>query len=180
MCLTLSMRVSINFSQTALTPDAKQSLYLSVNVFSTKILIIRDTTFMSPPGDRTTTLCGHPSHTKVQPFAGHRQYLRFISQVFQTLSYGTAPKIEPATSGSTVQSSALPTELILLWSLSTLFHTHPFIQNCPLNKLGPGKSKRYITSALSHTALPHCHNTLSQHNRKKVSLEKSFHIQADL
>ena len=65
MRLTLSMTVSINFSQTALTPDAKQSLYLSVNVFSTKILIIRDTTFMSPPGDRTTTLCGHLSHTKV-------------------------------------------------------------------------------------------------------------------
>jgi len=47
----------------------------------------------------------------------------------------TAPKIEPATSGSAVQSSALPTELILLWSLSALFHTHSFIQNCPWTNL---------------------------------------------
>ena len=134
----------------------KNALHLRVTVFSTKILI-KDTIFTSPTGDWTTKLCGHPSHTKVQPFAGQRPYLRFICQVFQTLSYGKAPKLEPATSGSAVQSSALPTELILLWSPSTLFNTHPFIQNCPLNKRGPGKSKRYITAALSHTSLPHCH-----------------------
>ena len=31
----------------------------------------------SPNGDETTIFRGHPSHTKVQLFAGQRQYLRF-------------------------------------------------------------------------------------------------------
>ena len=42
----------------------KCALYLSVNVFSTKILI-RDTIFTSPTGDGTAILLGHPSHAKV-------------------------------------------------------------------------------------------------------------------
>ena len=49
---------------------------LSINVFSTKILI-EDTIFTSPTGDGSAILCGHPSHTKVQLFAGQREYLHF-------------------------------------------------------------------------------------------------------
>ena len=42
----------------------KPALYLSVNVFSTKLLIW-DTIFTSPTRDRTAILRGHPSHPKV-------------------------------------------------------------------------------------------------------------------
>ena len=42
----------------------KCALYLSVNVFSRKVLI-RDTIFTSPTGDGTAILLGHPSHAKV-------------------------------------------------------------------------------------------------------------------
>ena len=38
--------------------------YLSVNVFSTKVLI-GDTIFTSPTEDGTSILSGHPSHAKV-------------------------------------------------------------------------------------------------------------------
>ena len=49
---------------------------LSINVFSSKILI-EDTIFTSPTGDGSAILCGHPSYTKVQLFAGQRKYLHF-------------------------------------------------------------------------------------------------------
>ena len=42
----------------------KKALYLSVNVFSMKVLI-GDTIFTSPTGDGTTILRGHSSHAKV-------------------------------------------------------------------------------------------------------------------
>ena len=42
----------------------KNALYLSVNVFSTKVLIV-DTIFTSPTRDGTVILRGHPSHAKV-------------------------------------------------------------------------------------------------------------------
>ena len=42
----------------------KNALYLSVNVLSTKVLIV-DTIFTSPNGDGTTILRGHLSHAKV-------------------------------------------------------------------------------------------------------------------
>ena len=42
----------------------KNALYLSVSVFSTKVLI-GDTIFTSPNGDGTAILRGHPSHAKV-------------------------------------------------------------------------------------------------------------------
>ena len=54
----------------------KKALYLSVNVFSTKVPI-GDTIFTSPNGDGTTILHGHPSHVKVQPLAVQRKYLHF-------------------------------------------------------------------------------------------------------
>ena len=42
----------------------KKALYLSVKVFSMKVLI-GDTIFTYPTGDGTAILRGHPSHTKV-------------------------------------------------------------------------------------------------------------------
>ena len=50
--------------------------YLSVNVFSTKVLI-GDTIFTSLSGDGTAILRGHPSHAKVSPLAVQRKYLHF-------------------------------------------------------------------------------------------------------
>ena len=41
----------------------KDALYLSVNVFSTKVQI-GDTILTSPTGDGTAILRGHPSHAK--------------------------------------------------------------------------------------------------------------------
>ena len=49
---------------------------MSVNVFSTKVLI-GDTIVTSPTGDGTAILHGHPSHVKVYQFAWQRQYLHF-------------------------------------------------------------------------------------------------------
>ena len=42
----------------------KHALYLSVNVFSTKVLT-EDFVMTSPNGDETTIFRGHPSYTKV-------------------------------------------------------------------------------------------------------------------
>ena len=53
----------------------KKALYLSVNVFSTKVLI-GDTIF-----DGTAILRGHPSHEKVQPQLQCKGST-FISQLF--------------------------------------------------------------------------------------------------
>ena len=54
------------------------ALYLSINVFSTKVLI-GDTIFTctSPNADETTILRGHLSHAKVQPRALQWEYLHF-------------------------------------------------------------------------------------------------------
>ena len=56
--------------------NKKNTLYLSVNVFRTEILI-GDTSFTSPTGDGTAISRGHPSHAKVHLLAGQRQYLYF-------------------------------------------------------------------------------------------------------
>ena len=54
-----------------LTPETKKALYLGINVLSKKVLI-EDTILPSPTGDRIAILRGHPSHTKVWPFARQR------------------------------------------------------------------------------------------------------------
>ena len=81
----------------------KNARYLSVNVFSTKVLI-GTLYFTSPNGDGTAILRGHLSHAKVQPPPGQRKYLHF-SVIFKTLSIGPAAGIEPATSRSAVKRS---------------------------------------------------------------------------
>ena len=52
------------------------ALYLSVNAFSTKVLI-RNTILTSANGDGTAILRGHPSHAKASPLAVQREYLHF-------------------------------------------------------------------------------------------------------
>jgi len=61
--------------------------------------------FTSHYCDRAAILSGHPSHAKVYPFAGEREYLHFPSY-FKTLTVGLAPGIEPTTSCSAVKRSA--------------------------------------------------------------------------
>ena len=73
-------------------------LSLSINVFSTKV-IIEDTIFTSPSGDGTAILRGHQSHAKVAK--GVPSFLSY----FKTLSIGPALRIEPATSRSAVTPS---------------------------------------------------------------------------
>ena len=55
---------------------SKKALYLSLNVSCTKALI-GHTIFTSRTGDQTAILLVNPSHAKVSPFAGQRQYLHF-------------------------------------------------------------------------------------------------------
>ena len=80
------------------------------NVFSTKV-IIRDTILTSPTGDGTAILRGHPRHAKVKPL---RQHLQFSVIFLKTLSIGRSRESNPRPPA--LQSSALPTELILSWT----------------------------------------------------------------
>ena len=80
------------------TQHLKNALFLSVNVFNTKVQI-RDTIFSG-----TAILCAHPSQAKVYQFTGQREYLHFLSY-FKTLSTGPSPGIEHATLHSAVERS---------------------------------------------------------------------------
>ena len=87
----------------------KYTVFLSVNVFSTKVLI-GDTIFTSPNGDGTAILRGHPSHAKVSPLAVQRKYLHFSVIIRPWVM------VRPRESNSrppALQSNALPTELVL-------------------------------------------------------------------
>ena len=61
--------------------------------------------FTSPTGDGTAIIRGHPSHAKVQPFAGQREYLSSFLSYFKTLSVGPVPGIDPAISRLAVKRS---------------------------------------------------------------------------
>ena len=65
-----------------------------------------DTIFTSPTKEGTAILRCHPSHAKVYPFAGQRQYLPYFLSYFKTLSIGPTPGIKPATTQSAVKRSA--------------------------------------------------------------------------
>ena len=72
----------------------KNAPYLSVNAFSKKVPI-GDTIFMSPTGDGSAILHGHPrSREKAVP-----SFLRH----FKTLSVGPVPGFKPATSHPAVR-----------------------------------------------------------------------------
>ena len=85
------------------------TFFLSVNVFSAKVLI-GDTILTSPNGDGTAILRGHPSHAKVSPLAVQRKYLHFsvILRPWVMVRPRESNPRPPA-----LQSNALPTELIL-------------------------------------------------------------------
>ena len=69
----------------------RQKLYLSVNVFSTKVLI-GDTVFTSTTVDRTVILRGHPSHAKLRSSRLQCKDTTFISySYFKTLGYWSGP-----------------------------------------------------------------------------------------
>ena len=71
----MTQRIYI-YSSIDITLFKKNALYLSVNVFSTKVLI-GTLYFTSPNGDGTAILRGHPSDAKVSPLAVQRKYLHF-------------------------------------------------------------------------------------------------------
>ena len=97
------------------------ALYLSVNVFSRKVLT-GDTIFTSPFGDGTAILRKHPSHTKVYPFAGQRKYLHF-SVILRPWVLVRPRDVEPTTSRSVVKRSTTEQILSLLrWWYGILQH----------------------------------------------------------
>ena len=103
------------------------TFYLSVNVFSTKVLI-GDTIFTSPNGDGAAILRGHPSHAKVSPLAVQRNYLHFsvILRPWVMVRPRESNLRPPA-----LQSNALPTDPICIlssinWSQYTLFVCRSF------------------------------------------------------
>ena len=73
-------------------------------------MLIGDTIFTSPNGDGTAILRGHPSHAKVSPVGVQREYLHF--SVILRPSVMVRPR-ESNPRPPALQSSALPTELIL-------------------------------------------------------------------
>ena len=103
------------------------TFYLSVNVFSTKVLI-GNTIFTSPNGDETAILRRHPSHAKVSPLAVQRNYLHFsvILRPWVMVRPRESNLRPPA-----LQSNALPTDPICIlssinWSQYTLFVCRSF------------------------------------------------------
>ena len=98
-----------SFSVSVKTWYALALFYVSLNVFSTKVLI-GDTIFTSPNGDGTAILRGHPSHAKVSPLAVQRKYLHFsvILRPWVMVRARESNSRPPA-----LQSNALPTELTL-------------------------------------------------------------------
>ena len=71
--------------------NKKTAIHLSVNVFSTKVLI-GDTVFTSTTVDRTVILRGHPSHAKLRSSRLQCKDTTFISySYFKTLGYWSGP-----------------------------------------------------------------------------------------
>ena len=107
----------------------KSALYLSVSRYLAWRVLIEDSIFlclqleMGPP-----FLCSHLSHVKVYLLAVQRGYLFFLSFFWRPWV-----KVWPQESNlwpSALQSSALPTELILPWSKNNV-NTTPSWQFTP-------------------------------------------------
>ena len=62
-------------------------------------VVIEDAVFTSPTRDGTVIILGHPSHAKVQPFAGQREYFHF----WGILKSDPVPGIESTSSCSAVK-----------------------------------------------------------------------------
>ena len=84
-------------------PKKKNALFLSVNVFSTKVLI-GDTIFTSPTGDGTAISTWSSEPREGAAVSTAKAVTSFLSY-FKTLSIGPAPGIEPATSRSPLKRS---------------------------------------------------------------------------
>ena len=82
----------------------KKGFYLSVNVFSTKVLI-GDTIFTSPTWDGTAILRQWLSEPREGLLVCRVKAVPSFLSYFKTLSIGPAPGIEPATSRSAVKRS---------------------------------------------------------------------------
>ena len=72
----LNIKIPPRSGQSQDLTNKKNALYLSVNVFSMKV-VTGSTIFTSPTGDGATILHGHPSHAKVQPLAVQKEYPYF-------------------------------------------------------------------------------------------------------
>ena len=81
----------------------KKHFFLSVNVFSTKVLI-GDTIFTSPTGEGTA-ISTWSSEPREYPAVWSAKAVPSFLSYFKTLSIGPAPGIEPATSRSAVKRS---------------------------------------------------------------------------
>ena len=90
--------------------DWKEKLNLSVNVFSTKLLI-GNTIFTSLTGDGTAILSGQPSHANVWPLVVQGKYLHF-SVILIPWVLVWPPVTEPTISRTAVMRSK-PTKIIL-------------------------------------------------------------------
>ena len=81
----------------------KKNTLLECQCIQKSKVLIGDIIFISPIGDGTVMLRGHPNHAKVQPLVVQRDY---PSQLFiEDLESGTVPGIEPATSRREVKRS---------------------------------------------------------------------------
>ena len=76
-------------------------------------VLIGDTIFTFPSGDGTAILSDQPSHAKVKPFAGQKQYLHF-SVILRPCVLVRPRESNPPSPA--LQSNALPTQLILVIS----------------------------------------------------------------
>ena len=81
----------------------KNVFYLSVNVFSSKVQI-EDTIFMSPTGDGTAILRGHPIHAKANKANAVPLFLSYC----MILSVSPGPRIELAACRSALKPSDRP------------------------------------------------------------------------
>ena len=80
----------------------KNTLFFSVNVFSTKV-VIGGTIFTSPSGDGTASTWS--SEPREGPAVCSAKAVPSFLSYFKTLSIGSVPGIEPATSRSAVKRS---------------------------------------------------------------------------
>ena len=94
----------------------KNALYLSVNVFSTKVLI-GDTVLTSPTGDGSAILGGHLSQVEVWPIPGQRQYLPF-SVILRPRKLVRSRELKPVTSHLACVAAGPRTRLNHLYSPS--------------------------------------------------------------
>ena len=81
----------------------KHPFVLSVNVFSTKVLI-GDTIFTSPAGDGTAISTWSSEPREGPAVCSAKEVSLFLSH-FKTLSIGPTPRNEPATSRSAIKRS---------------------------------------------------------------------------